>query len=94
MEKREFERLLSFGDAAAIWGLDASTLRHAVATGRLREGSDCRKYGKQWIVRVSAMCRIYGAKQYERWISAGRKLPAGRKQPQQIEGQITLTEST
>ena len=55
-----FNRLLSFGEAAEIWGLDQSTLRKAVTSKKLLENRDCRKFGKQWVVTAEAMCREYG----------------------------------
>lgn len=55
-----FDGLLSLGDATAIWHLSDSTLRKAIAYGKLRNGSDVRKYGKQWIVSKNAMEREYG----------------------------------
>lgn len=55
-----FDRLLSFGDATALWALNESTLRKAVTYRKLVEGIDVQKFGKQWIVTVDAMEREYG----------------------------------
>lgn len=55
----QFEGLLSFAEAAAIWGKDPSSLRKAAADGRLRVGEDCQKFGKQWVVTVDAMAREF-----------------------------------
>lgn len=55
-----FDGLMAFSDATALWGLNESTLRKAVAYGKLVNGIDVRKYGKQWIVSVAAMQREYG----------------------------------
>jgi hypothetical protein len=55
-----FDDLLSFHDAASLWGLHESTLRKAVAYGKLLDGIDVQKFGKQWIVTRSAMERAYG----------------------------------
>jgi len=59
MEGGPFARLLSFAEAAEIWGIDQSTLRKAVADGRLRQGRDCRKFGKQWVITVDAMAKVF-----------------------------------
>lgn len=91
MKESSFNSFLSFSDAAAIWGLDDSALRHAVAAGRLKAEEDCRKYGKQWIVRISAMCRLYGAQKYQRWLDAGSEIPT-RRQQQQVAGQLSLSD--
>jgi len=55
-----FDRLLSFGDATALWGLNESTLRKAVSYRKLVEGIDVQKFGKQWVVTLDAMQREYG----------------------------------
>lgn len=55
-----FDGLYSLSDAARIWGKDDSTLRRAILNGKLLEGIDCKKFGKQWVVTKSAMLREYG----------------------------------
>ena len=58
--KTPFDGLMAFSDATAIWGLNESTLRKAVAYGKLVNGVDVCKFGKQWIVSIKAMQREYG----------------------------------
>lgn len=55
-----FDGLMAFSDASELWGLSESTLRKAVAYGKLVARVDARKYGKQWIVTREAMNREYG----------------------------------
>lgn len=55
-----FDDLMSFADASELWGLSESTLRKAVARGRIVPGVDACKYGKQWVVTRAAMNREYG----------------------------------
>lgn len=55
-----FDGLMSFADASELWGLSESTLRKAVAYGKIVAGVDARKFGKQWIVTREAMAREYG----------------------------------
>ena len=55
-----FDGLMALGDATALWGLNESTLRKAIAYGRLVNGVDVCKYGKQWIISMDAMQREYG----------------------------------
>lgn len=55
-----FYGLLAFSDATDIWGLNESTLRKAVSYGKLKDGIDVLKFGKQWVVTKSAMLREYG----------------------------------
>lgn len=54
-----WHKLLSLTEAAEIWSLDESTVRKAIAAGRLVEGIDCRKFGKQWIINSDAMDRTF-----------------------------------
>lgn len=55
-----FKGLYSFAEATQKWNLKDSTLRKAVATGKLIEGEDCKKFGSAWIVKETAMIREYG----------------------------------
>lgn len=55
-----FDGLMSFADATELWGLNESTLRKAIAYGKLLNGIDVCKFGKQWVVSVEAMKREYG----------------------------------
>ncbi len=55
-----FDGLMSFGDATLLWGLNESTLRKAIAYGKLTKGIDVCKFGKQWLVSNMAMKREYG----------------------------------
>lgn len=55
-----FDNLMSFGDATQLWGLNESTLRKAIVYGKLVNGVDVCKFGKQWIITVDAMKREYG----------------------------------
>ena len=46
-----------------LWGLNESTLRKAISYGKLVDGVDVCKFGKQWVVSMSAMQREYGNRQ-------------------------------
>ena len=59
--KTSFDSLLSCSDAAELWHVDQSTLRKAIASGRLREGTDMVKFGKQWVITVKAMQKTFGS---------------------------------
>ena len=58
--KTPFDNLIALSDATIIWGLNESTLRKAISYGKLQEGVDVMKYGKQWIITMEAMVREYG----------------------------------
>ena len=55
-----FDGLISMGDATSIWGLNESTLRKAISYGKLKNGIEVCKYGKQWVVSINSMIREYG----------------------------------
>lgn len=56
-----FDGLIAFSDATELWGLNESTLRKAITYGKLVNGVDVCKFGKQWVVSIDAMQREYGA---------------------------------
>lgn len=56
-----FDGLMAFSDATELWGLNESTLRKAISYGKLINGVDVCKFGKQWVVSAGAMKREYGA---------------------------------
>lgn len=58
--KTPFDGLLAFSDATELWGLNESTLRKAISYGKLVNGIDVCKFGKQWVVSAEAMQREYG----------------------------------
>ncbi len=59
--KTPFDDLMAFTDATELWGLKESTLRKAISYGKLVNGIDACKYGKQWVISTAAMKREYGS---------------------------------
>lgn len=55
-----FDGLMAFSDATFLWDLNESTLRKAISYGKLVNGVDVCKFGKQWVVSADAMKREYG----------------------------------
>ena len=55
-----FDGLLALSDATELWGLSESALRKAISYGKLVNGVDVCKFGKQWVVSIDAMNREYG----------------------------------
>ena len=51
---------MAFSDATTLWALNESTLRKAIVYGKLVDGVDVYKFGKQWVVSMEAMKRVYG----------------------------------
>ena len=56
-----FDGLIAFSDATELWGLNESTLRKAISYGKLVNGVDVCKFGKQWVVSIDAIKREYGS---------------------------------
>lgn len=54
--------IYTFSEAAEIWGIDPSTLRHRVNSTNLISDFDYKKSGKVWLITKSAMERLYGLK--------------------------------
>lgn len=63
--KSPFDGLIAFTDATTLWGLNESTLRKAIAYGKLINGIDACKFGKQWVVSEKAMEREYGKPKFK-----------------------------
>ena len=64
--KTPFDGLMAFTDATLLWGLNESTLRKAISYGKLVNGVDACKYGKQWVISEAAMRREYGEPVWEK----------------------------
>ena len=58
--KTPFDGLMAFTEATKLWGLNESTLRKAIEYGKLVNGVDACKFGKQWVISMEAMKREYG----------------------------------
>lgn len=58
--KTPFDGLMAFTEATQLWGLNESTLRKAISYGKLVNGVDACKFGKQWVISTEAMKREYG----------------------------------
>ena len=57
MTHRCLEHVLTAGEAAKKWGLTNAAISQACRDGRLR---GARKTGRDWLVLVSEMHRVYG----------------------------------
>lgn len=55
-----FDGLMAFTDATKLWGLNESTLRKAISYGKLVNGVDACKFGRQWVISEKAVRREYG----------------------------------
>lgn len=53
-----FAGLCTPAEFAELHGVDESAVRHAIRSGRLRPGSDCFKFGKQWVLSKYAFANF------------------------------------
>jgi len=58
--KTPFDNLIAFSEATKLWNLNESTLRKAIQYGKLINGVDACKFGKQWVISVDSMIKNYG----------------------------------
>ena len=58
----KFEGLISLGEAAELFDISERGLRKAIERGKLKEGQDAKKFGKQWVIDIAALKREYGKK--------------------------------
>lgn len=49
-----FAELCSLAEFAELHGVDESAIRHAIKSGKFRIGTDCMKFGKQWVMSKQA----------------------------------------
>lgn len=62
-DKQMINEVLTFAEAAELWGLSMGTLRMRLSKGYmgdLIEGVDYRKSGKVWLITKDAMVKLYG----------------------------------
>lgn len=66
---KRFDEYITAAEAAEIWGLGESTLRVAFNKKDERfEKDDYRKSGKVWLVKKSAIYRVYGEPKKRGWL--------------------------
>ena len=58
--KTPFDGLLSLEDATFIWNISEQKLKDYILNGKLKNGIDVNKIGKQWVVSTESMINIFG----------------------------------
>lgn len=59
MTEFDWSQLLSMSQVEDIYGRDKSTIKRAIANGKITEGVDCKKFGRDWVFFKPSMDRIY-----------------------------------
>ena len=67
MVKGSFEGLYTFTEVGLIYGFDASNLRKQVATDKLIDGKDIKKFGKTWLITEQSMVKHFGKVKFEEY---------------------------
>lgn len=57
-----WDLLTSPTDAEKKYNISSNTIRQAIFQGRLKEGIDCKKFGKQWVIKVEALEKLFNSK--------------------------------
>lgn len=57
--ENSLDNVLALGEASFIWGIDDSSLRHAISRGKFKS-DEIRKSGSTWLILKQAMVRVYG----------------------------------
>lgn len=52
-------QLLSMTEVEHIYERDRSTIKRAISTGKIAEGVDCKKFGRDWVFLKSSLDKIY-----------------------------------
>lgn len=60
VKEKCFIDLLSAQEIARKYGIADSTVRKAIMEGRLKEGIDCKKYGKGWAIKKESAQKLWG----------------------------------
>lgn len=64
MGNGSFKGLYTFQQVADIYGLDNSTLRKQVSTGKLINNVEVKKFGKTWLITEQSMIKHFGADKF------------------------------
>ena len=58
----DWSQIMSPADAEVKYGKQPGTIRKGIAQGKFKEGEDCKKFGKQWVITTESLEREYGDK--------------------------------
>ncbi|MEG1132513.1 MAG: helix-turn-helix domain-containing protein [Romboutsia sp.] len=89
MVKGSFEGLYTFAEVGLIYGFDASNLRKQVATDKLVEGKDIKKFGKTWLITEQSMVKHFGKVKFEEY----QKQKDKEKRKEQLKMEKVKTKS-
>ena len=59
MDNFDWNQLISMTELEKLVGRDKSTLKRAISSGKIKEGIDCKKYGRDWVFLKKNLCEIY-----------------------------------
>lgn len=62
MNEFDWSQLISMAEAEELYGRDKSTIKRAISSGKITEGVDCRKFGRDWVFYKHNMDIIYKLK--------------------------------
>ena len=89
MVRGSFEGLYTFTEVGLIYGFDASNLRKQVATDKLIDGKDIKKFGKTWLITEQSMVKHFGKVKFEEY----QKKKAKDQRKEQLKMEKVKTKS-
>lgn len=63
MNAFDWSQLISMAEAEKLYGRDKSTIKRAISSQKIREGIDCKKFGRDWVFVKDNIDLIYGVKE-------------------------------
>lgn len=55
----DWSKLLSMTEAEERYQRDKSTIKRAISSGKIKEGVDCKKFGRDWVFVKANLDKIY-----------------------------------
>ena len=55
----DWTKLMSMTEAEDRYKRDKSTIKRAISSGKIKEGVDCKKFGRDWVFVKANMDKIY-----------------------------------
>lgn len=57
-----WQQLIDMSTAEKLYNRDKSSIKRAIQKGKIKEGVDCQKFGRDWVFLKENMDKIYNVK--------------------------------
>lgn len=55
----DWNKLIDMTQAEERYSRDKSTIKRAISSGKIKEGIDCKKFGRDWVFLKENLDKIY-----------------------------------